>query len=123
MTCVQLTVLVVSFSICRPAAPRLRGEWVGTMEDGGGIAFVRARFDGGEGVLHVGGRGRFTLARAAESGDRVAFEMRHGSKELLFVGVFSGDSITGTAGASRRLKLHRLPRPARLAIDALIGPP
>ena len=75
MNCIHLTVALLSLSVCHPEAPpqRLRGVWVGTLEVGGDLKFIRAEFHSGvKGTLHLEGGGDLTLVHASESSVRAS---------------------------------------------------
>jgi len=105
MNCIYLTVAFLSLSICHPEAPpqRLRGVWVGTLEVGGDLKFIRAEFHSGvKGTLHLGGAGDLTLVRAGESSSHAYFEMRRGHDEFVFVGAFQKGSYPHSGAHVRR---------------------
>ena len=118
MSCIHLTVLFLSLSICHQEGPprRLPGVWVGTLEVDGERRPVRAEFtpSGGEmtGRLHLAGAGDMTLVRVSESDGSVGFAMSGGDDDLIFVGAFREQAIVGRAhygGAQVALELRRLP--------------
>ena len=122
MSCIQLTVVLLSLSTCREEGPprRLAGAWVGLLDVDGEPRFVRAEFTPGRsgmtGSLHLAGAGEMILVRASESDGSVGFEMRRGDDELIFLGAFDADSIVGFVhhgGELIPLELHRTPRIAR----------
>jgi hypothetical protein len=127
MNCIQLTVVFLSLSACHPDAPpqRLRGVWVGTMEAGGDLKFIRAEFhSGAKGTLHLQGAGDLTLVRASESGSHAYFEMRRGSDEFVFVGTLREGSITGSvhrAGQQLPFALYRTLEIDRRLLDSYAG--
>lgn len=117
MSCVEITVLWLAISVCRPEASpqRLPGAWVGAVESNGELKLLRAELVRGRsgltGVLHLEGAGDFSLRRAGESSSRVCLETgTERGNELVLVGVFRGDSIVGRvdhAGEELRFELHR----------------
>lgn len=127
MNCIHLTVAFLSLSICHPEAPpqRLRGVWVGTLEVGGDLKFIRAEFHSGvKGTLHLEGAGDLTLVRASESSSHAYFEMRRGNDEFVFVGAFREGSITGSvhhAGQQLPFALYRTLEIDRRLLDAYAG--
>ena len=92
MSCLEITVIMFTLSICRPEAPRLHGEWAGTMEIDGVERAVTVSFD--ERVLRAEGE-QLPVVRAARSGGRVAFAVSRDGEELLFVGSAEGGAISG----------------------------
>jgi len=130
MSCVHLTLVFLSLSACHREATtrRLQGVWVGTLEAGGDLKFIRAEFvragSGATGVLHVAGGGDLTLVRAGESDEYVCFEMRRGDDEFVFVGAFREGSIVGRvhhAGEQVPFDLHRTLEIDRRLLDAYTG--
>jgi len=127
MNCTLLTVAFLSISVCHPDAPtqRLRGVWVGTLEVGGDLRFIRAEFHSGmKGTLHLEGAGDLTLVRKSESSNHAYFEMRRGHDEFVFVGTFRVGSITGSvhhAGQQFPFALYRTLEINRRLLDAYAG--
>jgi hypothetical protein len=116
MNCIHLVVAFLSLSACHREAPpeRLQGPWVGTLEMGGDLEFIRAEFargrSGMKGALHLAGAGDLILVRASESDSHAYFEMRRGDDEFVFVGAFHEGSIVGRvhhAGEQMPFELHR----------------
>ena len=113
MNCIHLTVALLSLSVCHPEAPpqRLRGVWVGTLEVGGDLKFIRAEFHSGvRGTLHLEDAGDLTLVKASESDGYICFVMRRGDDEFVFAGILDGESITGRVlhgGEQVPFELHR----------------
>src|SRR5580765_7870543 len=103
MSCIHLTVIFLSLSICHQEEPprRLPGVWVGTLEVDGERRPVRAEFtpSGAEmtGRLHLAGAGDMTLVRVSESDGSVGFQARRGDDELIFIGAFREQAIVGRA--------------------------
>lgn len=131
MSCIHLTVLFLSLSICRQEGPprRLPGVWGGTLEVNGERRPVRAEFtpSGGEmtGRLHLAGAGDMTLGRVSESDGSVGFETRRGDDELIFIGAFREQAIVGRAhyaGEQVALELRRAPGTERRARSRLDVP-
>jgi hypothetical protein len=127
MNCTYLTVAFLSLSICHPEAPpqRLRGVWVGTLEVGGDLKFIRVEFRSGvKGTLHLEGAGDLTLVRAGESSSHAYFEMRRGLDEFVFVGAFQKGSFTGSvhhAGQQFHFALYRSLEIDPRLLDAYAG--
>jgi len=127
MNCIYVTVAFLSLSICHPEAPpqRLRGVWVGTLEVGGDLKFIRVEFQSGvKGTLHLEGAGDLTLVRAGESSSQAYFEMRRGHDEFVFVGAFQKGSFTGSvhhAGQQFPFALYRTLEIDRRLLDAYAG--
>jgi hypothetical protein len=105
MGCIEITVLVLSISICRPdvSPRRLPGRWVGAL----GSKALRAELGPGlNGAVHIEGTGELTVVRAGESSRRVYLE----TDGLVFVGVLRNRSIVGRVyrGAEELpFELHR----------------
>ncbi|MCA1828504.1 MAG: hypothetical protein LC689_16390 [Myxococcales bacterium] len=93
MGCIEITVVVLSISICRPQArpQQLPGRWVGALES----RVLRAELTPGPtgltGVLRLEGGRDLMVVRAGESSSRVYLE----TDELVFVGVLRSGSIVG----------------------------
>jgi hypothetical protein len=130
MNCIHLTVVFLSLSACHQEGrpQRLPGFWVGTLEVGGDLRFVRAEFaparSGMTGSLHLVGAGDMTLVRASESDGSVGFEMRRGDDEFIFVGAFRADAIVGRvhhAGKQVPFELHRTLEVDRRLLAAYAG--
>jgi len=110
MSCIEIGVLLLSISVCRPdASPRrLHGTWVGTL----GQKVLRAEFT--RGALYVEGAGELTVLRAGESSSRAYLEA---GDDFVLVGAFQGDTMVGNAyraGEELPFELHR---------EAHISPP
>lgn len=122
MSCIHLTVIFLSLSICHQEEPprRLPGVWVGTLEVDGERRPVRAEFtpSGAEmtGRLQLAGAGDMTLVRVSESDGSVGFQARRGDDELIFIGAFREQAIVGRAhyaGEQVALELRRAPGAGR----------
>lgn len=130
MNCIHLVVAFLSLSACHREAPpeRLQGLWVGTLEVGGDLKFIRAEFarsrSGMKGALHLAGAGDLILVRASESTSHAYFEMRRGDDEFVFVGAFGEGSIAGRvhhAGEQLSFELHRTLRIDPRLLDVYAG--
>jgi len=122
MNCVQITVALLSISVCHhePSPQRLPGLWVGTLESGSELTVMRAEFflgrSGLSGALHLEGAGDLTVLRAGENRSHVYLVTGSGDDEFVFVGVFREGAIVGRvlhAGVQLPFELHRtkeLPR-------------
>jgi hypothetical protein len=124
MNCIHLTVAFFSLSACHQEAapPRLQGVWVGTVEVGGDLKFIRA--DLRSGVLHLAGAGDLTLVRASESGSHVYFEARREDDEFVFVGAIREEGIVGRvhhAGEQMPFELYRTLEIDRRMLEAYAG--
>ena len=116
MSCIEITLVLLSISICRPdtSIRRLPGAWVGTLESRGELKVIRAEFVRGRsgltGAVHLEGEGELALLRAVESGSGVYLETR--DDDFVFVGSFREDSIAGRvhhAGEQFPFELRRMP--------------
>jgi hypothetical protein len=116
MHCIHFAVVFLSLSFCHQEAPpeRLPGVWVGTLDSGEDLQFIRAEFvrarSGATGTLHLAGTGDLTLVKASESDGYVCFVIRRGDDEFVFVGVFLEESIIGRVlhgGEQVPFELHR----------------
>jgi len=112
MSCTEITVALISISICHPAASPggLPGRWVGAVQWGGEVRAVRAEFVRGPagvtGLIHVEGKGDLPLVEADESRNHVHLE----APGFIFLGSFQDDAITGLmlhAGQRLPFELHR----------------
>jgi hypothetical protein len=116
MHCIHLALTFLSLSFChREATPvRLPGVWVGTLDAGADLQFIRAEFVRGRsratGTLHLAGRGDLTLIKASETDGYVCFVMSRGDDEFVFAGRLDEESITGRVlhdGEQVPFELHR----------------
>ncbi|HYS07771.1 MAG TPA: hypothetical protein VEP66_03465 [Myxococcales bacterium] len=116
MHCIHLALAFLSLSFCHQEATpvRLPGVWVGMLEAGGDLQFIRAEFVRGRsrttGTLHLAGTGDLTLVKASESDGYICFVMRRGDDEFVFAGILDGESITGRVlhgGEQVPFELHR----------------
>jgi hypothetical protein len=114
MSCIELTVVLLSISVCHPdASPRrLPGRWVGAWESGGELKLMRAEFVRGHwgwtGALHLEGAGDLPLLLAAESRKYVYLQTRD---DFAFAGVFRDGAIVGRvlhAGQHFPFELHQM---------------
>lgn len=87
-----------------PAAPEpFEGHWVGTLDVGNDLLFMRAKFNrtwsGLAGTLDLVGTGRLALAKSSYASTDVFFLMKHGDEAY----AFTGDSNNGVMAG----QLHR----------------
>jgi len=107
MHCIHLALAFLSLSFCHQEATpvRLPGVWVGMLEAGGDLQFIRAEFVRGRsratGTLHLAGTGDLTLVKASESDGYICFVMRRGDDEFVFAGIL--DSVRAPDGQNVRV--------------------
>jgi hypothetical protein len=118
------------FSACAgPAAPEpFEGHWVGTLDAGNDLLFMRAKFNrtwaGLAGTLDLLGTGRLALAKSSYASTDVFFLMKHGEEAYAFTGDSNNGLIVGELHrADQRLnfRLRRVQEVDQKLIRSYLG--
>ena len=112
----------------REAAEPLEGHWVGSLDIGDDILFMRAKFSrtatGLAGTLDLPGIGRLALAKSSFFANEVFFAMRRGDEAYAFTANAQNGSMVGQLHGNRErgnFKLRRVAEVDQKLIHSYLG--
>jgi len=120
--------LVLSACAVREAAEPLEGHWVGSLDVGEDLLFMRAKFSrtrtGLAGTLDLFGTGRLFLAKSSFLASEVFFAMTRGDQAYAFTANSQNGSMVGQLHGNRErgsFKLRRVVEVDQKVIHSYVG--